>query len=145
MYEKEVTLIEWSAPACLLCGQTRQIIIEEDDRSCERGAGEVRLNRGFRSDLQCFLPAWNSRGMMSNMVKGKPQVVLTSDASGSWGCCAYLISGEWFQLELPSSWAGVHITIKELLPIVIGAAVWGRQWKGRSVLCLCDNAAIVAV
>ena len=24
---------------------------------------------------------------------------------------------------LPSSWAGVHVTIKELLPIVIGAVV----------------------
>ena len=83
--------------------------------------------------------------MKSNMVKGKPQVVLTSDALGSWGCGAYLMSGEWFQLELPRSWAGVHITIKELLPIVIGAAVWGRQWKERSVLCRCNNAAVVAI
>ena len=83
--------------------------------------------------------------MKSNMVKGKPQVVLTSDALGSWGCGAYLMSGEWFQLELPRSWAGVHITIKELLPIVIGAAVWGRQWKERSVLRRCNNAAVVAI
>ena len=72
-------------------------------------------------------------------------MVLTSDPSGSWWCGAYLTSGEWFQLELPSSSAGVHITIKELLPIVNGAAVWGRQWKERSVLCLCDNVAVVAI
>ena len=78
---------------------------------------KVRLNRGFRSDLHwwaCFLPAWNGRGMMSSVVRGKPQVLLTSDASGSWGCGAYLVSGEWFQLELPSSWDDVHI----------GSATW---------------------
>ena len=48
-----------------------------------------RSNRGFRSDLcwwACFLPAWNGTGMMAGVVKGSPQVVLTSDASGSWGC-----------------------------------------------------------
>ena len=108
----------------------------------------VRLNRGFRSDLRwwtCFLPAWNGKSMMAGVVKGRPQVVMTSDASGSWGCGAYLSSGEWFQLELPSSWDGIHITMKELLPIVIGAAVWGSQWKGVSVLCRCDNAAVVAI
>lgn len=109
---------------------------------------KVRLNRGFRSDLRwwvCFVPAWNGKSMMTGMIKGHPQVVMTSDASGSWGCGAYLSSGEWFQLELPTSWSSVHITIKELLPIVIGAAIWGSQWEGLSVLCRCDNAAVVAI
>ena len=51
----------------------------------------------------------------------------TSDASASWGCGAFIYVGEWFQLELPSSWDGIHITIKELLPIVIyGAASGGN-------------------
>ena len=56
---------------------------------------KVRLNRGFRSDLRwwaCFLPAWNGKSMMSGMIKGRPQVVMTYDASGSWGCGAYLSS-----------------------------------------------------
>ena len=108
----------------------------------------VRLNRGLGSDLcwwACFLPAWNGTGMMAGVVKGSPEVVLTSDASGSWGCGAFTSAGEWFQLELPSSWDGVNITIKELLPIVIGAALWGSQWQGTCVQCLCDNAAVVAI
>ena len=50
-----------------------------------------------------------------------------------------------FQLKLPGSWDGIHITAKELLPIVIGAALWGEQWRGQTVRCLCDNAAVVAV
>ena len=108
----------------------------------------VRLNRGFRSDLcwwACSLPVWNGTGMMAGVVKGSLQVVLTSDASGSWGCGTFTLAGEWFQLELPSSWDGVNITIKELLPIVIGAALWGSQWQGMCVQCLCDNLAVVAI
>ena len=34
---------------------------------------------------------------------------------------------------------------KELVPIVIGAAIWGRQWAGKVILCRSDNAAVVAV
>jgi len=35
------------------------------------------------------------------------------------------------------------ITVKELLPIVLAAAVWGGQWRGRMVLCPCDHQAVV--
>ena len=72
-----------------------------------------RLNRGFRSDLQwwaCFLPAWNGKNMMTGMIKGRPQVVMTSDASGSWRVVGLFVIREWFQIELPSSWSCVHIT-----------------------------------
>ena len=108
----------------------------------------LRLNVGFRSDLQwwaTFLPSWNGVGMMSGLVKGEPQVVLTLDASGSWGIGAYTSTWEWFQLELPESWRDVHITVKELIPIVIGVAIWGSKWKGAMVRCMCDNVAVVAV
>ena len=42
------------------------------------------------------------------------------------------------------SLGGPHITIKELLPIVLGVALWGKQWVGKTVRCRCDNAAAVA-
>lgn len=108
----------------------------------------IRLNQGFRSDLcwwSCFLPWWNGVSMMSGVVVSSPKVMMTSDASGSWGCGAFTSAGEWFQLEFPESWNDIHITVKELLPIVIGAAVWGCQWKGLTVTCRCDNAAVVAI
>ena len=35
--------------------------------------------------------------------------------------------------------------MKELLPIVLAAAVWGPQWRGRVIRYRCDNAAIVHV
>ena len=41
--------------------------------------------------------------------------------------------------------AGASIAAKELLPIIAAAAIWGPQWGGSSVLCHCDNEAVVAV
>ncbi len=82
---------------------------------------------------------------MSSVVKGEPQVVLTTDASGAWGCGAYTSTGLWFQLKFPDSWSEIHITVKELLPIVMAVAVWGRLWKGATVSCRCDNMAVVAI
>ena len=35
--------------------------------------------------------------------------------------------------------------MKELLPIALSASIWGSRWKGLTVPCLCDNAAVVAV
>ena len=108
----------------------------------------IRLNRAFRSDLRWwaqFLPIWNGTGMMSAVARCGFTATLTSDASGSWGCGAYSSSGDWFQLEWPESWKDLHITIKELLPVVLGIAVWGERWKGGAILCRCDNAAVVAI
>ena len=108
----------------------------------------IRLNRGFRSDLQwwaCFLPSWNGTSMMSGVVPPYPTVSITSDASGTWGCGAYSSAREWFQLRWPESWSGVHITVKELLPIVLGVALWGRKWRGSTIRCWCDNMAVIAI
>ncbi len=108
----------------------------------------VRLNAGFRSDLKwwnCFLPIWNGTCPMSSVVRANPQVVLTSDASGKWGCGAYTSTGDWFQLKFPDSWLEVHITVKELLPIFLAVAVWGHLWRGVTVSYRCDNMAVVAI
>ena len=109
---------------------------------------KVRLNARFRSDLKwwsCFLPVWNGKELMSSVTRSGPPVVITSDASGSWGCGAFTSTGEWFQLKLPETWSDIHITVKELLPIILGVAVWGWAWRGYKVTCLCDNTAVVAI
>ena len=41
-------------------------------------------------------------------------------------------------------WSDVNITAKELLPIVLDCAMWGKSWHLRSVLARCDNMAVVA-
>ena len=35
--------------------------------------------------------------------------------------------------------------MRELLPIVLASAIWGKHWKGQRVVCHCDNAAVVAI
>ena len=35
--------------------------------------------------------------------------------------------------------------VKELVPIVVAVALWGKLWSGTSVMCRCDNQAVVAV
>ena len=52
----------------------------------------------------------------------------------------------WFQLAWSDATAlkDKNIATQELLPIVLAAAVWGRQWTGLHIQCLCDNEAVVA-
>ena len=67
-----------------------------------------------------------------------------SDVSGAWGCGAWW-RHRWFQLKWDERAAQLPIVIKEMLPIVIAAAIWGNDWQGHVVTCHCDNQAVVAV
>ena len=105
----------------------------------------VRLNAQCKADIawwQLFLPAWNGSGFL-NHDRGSLQVF--SDASGSWGCAAInTLTGQWFQLEWPQSWKSVNIAIKEFIPVVISAAVWGSTWQESTICFNIDNQAVVA-
>ena len=86
----------------------------------------VWLNEGFRSDQHwwaVFLDDWNGVSMLDSLVHKIPSTTLTSDASGRWGCGAFSSSGAWFQFRWPPAWEAIHITVKELLPIVVACAV----------------------
>ena len=104
----------------------------------------VRLNEVVRSDLHwwsCFLVRWNGRSLI---LPEEPSTTIYTDASGSWGCGALLSNGQWFQLQWPTSWEAVHIAAKEMVPIAVAVAVWGRQLSGQSLLVKSDNMAVVA-
>ena len=32
-----------------------------------------------------------------------------------------------------------------MIPIIIAGAIWGRSWKGKLIICHCDNQSLVAV
>ena len=70
---------------------------------------------------------------------------ITSDTSGTWGCGAFSSLGEYFQPEWSESWKELHITIQELLPVVLSVALWGGHWHDGTIRCRCDNAAVVAI
>ena len=108
----------------------------------------IRLSVGARSDIEwwaTFLPQWNGVSLMGSDSHAPPRLVVTSDASGSRGCGAFSSKGEWFQLPWPEAWDSIHITCKELLPIVLACAVWGRGAEGGVVQCRTDNAAVVSI
>ena len=108
----------------------------------------ICLNAEFCSDLEwwvTFLPGWNGVGMLSSLCKRPHSQSFTSDASGSWGCGAFSTCGKWFQFTWPDQWTSIHITIKELLPVVMSCGLWGHRWRGKSVLACRDNVAVVHV
>ena len=66
------------------------------------------------------------------MVQGSArtqQVAVFTDASGEVGCRDWWGSW-WFQYKWPlmGSFRDLPITQKEVLPVVMATAVWGRQW-----------------
>ncbi len=90
----------------------------------------VRLSREARSDIEWwyqFSEKWNGVALMRGNRQSQAGATVTSDASGGWGCGAFC---KWFMLQWLES--GI-ITVKELVPIVIAAAVWGSEWKGKTV------------
>ena len=114
--------------------------------SHRRCGGFVRLNRAFQADLawwRAFLQEWNGVGFMSACAQPTAMVELVSDASGSWGCGAFWGS-RWLQVQWDDSAVRLPIAAKELLPIILGAAIWGAWWKGLVVTCRCDNQAVVS-
>ena len=39
----------------------------------------------------------------------------------------------------------LHITAKELVPILIAVMTWGQKWRGYTVSVFCDNEAVVTI
>ena len=54
-------------------------------------------------------------------------------------------NGAWFNHMWPSCWSVKDIAVKELLSIVLAAAMWGPCWAGRHILFHTDNLAVVQV
>lgn len=53
----------------------------------------------------------------------------------------------WFQVAWKDTRCSpsTNIAVKELIPIIITAALWGKEWQGKVINCRCDNQAVVAV
>ena len=49
-----------------------------------------------------------------------------------------------FQVAWPSQYLLSSIALKELVPVVLVAAVWAHQWGGSFVLCHSDNTVVVS-
>jgi len=106
----------------------------------------TRLNKEFHSDVywwHVFLQRWNEISLLKWTTNHlPPDLVIQTDALGSWGCGAFF-QGKWLQWEWPPDWMAVGIMAKELTPIILSCAVWGKLLSWQRVLFQCDNQSVV--
>ena len=118
-----------------------------------RAHHHVRLNTAIRSDLcwwAAFMEGWNGASLVQEFGTRQASHECWTDASGRFGCGA-LWGTQWLQVEWPASYKEhcrslreASITLKELLPVVLACAIWGRQWADSMVVVHCDNEGAVA-
>ena len=107
----------------------------------------IRLNVAARADLvwwHLFVEHWNGISLLWNSRKLSPDITVSTDASGSWGC-GVCWGTHWLQLKWPSRIKDLPIAVKELIPVVLAAAIFGPQWSGKVIQFKIDNAAVVQV
>ena len=105
------------------------------------------LNAEFKSDLQWWnllLNRWNGKSCLAVHISAPADREMETDASGPWGC-GTICGDEWLQLAWIGDWPEQSITVKELGPIVLAIAVWGKAWARQCILAKCDNMAVVHV
>ena len=69
---------------------------------------------------------------------------ISSDAATSNGCAAILGDSR-FALCWPDELDLTHISILELVPIVLAASVWGMFWQSKRLIFKCVNLSVVSV
>eukprot|EP00794_Sanderia_malayensis_P001375 gene1375-biopygen1124 len=106
----------------------------------------VRLSAWERDDIDWWvslLSCWNGRSLFlyRNWTEA-PTIKVTSDAAGSKGFAA-IYNAQWFAAPWPADLSAINIAIKELIPIVLAAKLWGESWQRMRVAFRCDNMAVV--
>ena len=105
-----------------------------------------RLNLAAHSELawwDLLLEHWPGISVHQFLLLKQPDQHMFTDTSGSWGCGAWS-APHWFQIQCTSELTLQRIALKELLPITVAVAIWGDTYRGRVILCHCNNAAVVS-
>ena len=95
----------------------------------------IRLNLPARTDIMwwyLFVEEWNGVSLLWDLGLRKPNLEVYTDASGTWGCGAFLDS-MWFHLEWSDRLRPLSIVVKEMFPVVLATATFGDQWAGKVV------------
>lgn len=95
----------------------------------------IRLNSAAWADITwwyIFVERWNGLSIAWDLKQCNPNITVHSYSGNSW-----------FQLEWPLKAKDFTIAIKELFPVVISAALFGKAWYGQLVEFKVDNIAVV--
>lgn len=123
----------------------RLIDLLHSTSSRPEGSSIVRLSKGSQADIAWwmeFVAGWNGMSFL-RPIHSLPTVVITSDASESWGCGAWY-GDSWFQVPWDDRAQALSIAAKELVPIILACRAWGHAWHACQVRCMCDNQVVVA-
>ena len=106
----------------------------------------AHLSKEVKRDLiwwDYLLQNWNGKSffLMQNW-QVPADLELSSDAASTCGCSA-IFGNSWFALRWPVDIDLPHISVLELIPIVLAASYWGKFWSGQRILFQCDNSAAV--
>ena len=109
---------------------------------------KTRISNAMVEDLhvwQSFLVNHNGVQMITDLWTSN-HLDLYTDASGGLGYGTYF-EGHWAYGKWPA-WLRhkrikVHITFKELFPVVLSIVLWGQEWANQRVTFHCDNQAVV--
>ncbi len=106
----------------------------------------VRLSVWERDDIlwwNFLFQEWNGRSMfLLPKWEAAPNIMITSDAAGSIGFAA-IHENEWFAEKWPQNALTINMAVKEFIPIIIAAKVWGSSWERKRVAFHSDNMAEV--
>ena len=108
----------------------------------------IKLNSDARADIDAwltFLHDFNGVSLfLHDQFVSSDAIKLYSDASGAKGYAA-VFGSRWLAGPWTLAFEGLHITIKELFPIVLALEVWGHQLRNHKILFKSDNQAVVEI
>ena len=106
----------------------------------------VTLSQWEQDDLRWWntlFEKWNGRSLfMLPEWENSPDFIVTSDAAGSIGFGAFY-QNDWFAQMWSVDTLSLNIAIKELIPVVIAAKLWGFLWEHKRIEILSDNMAVI--
>ena len=95
----------------------------------------IQLNAAARGDIMwwhVFVNKWNGISLAWDLGCHSPEITVCTDVSGLWGCGGYTAT-DWFQYKWLAHHYVLSIASKELIPVVISVAIFGRRWSGKIV------------
>lgn len=109
----------------------------------------ITLNADARADLNLwhtFIENYNGKScfLFQNWISSDV-IKLYSDSAGVHGGYAAVFGNKWFAKEWSEEMKDLHITVKELFPIVVALDFWGHLLANHKILFLTDNAAVADI
>ena len=88
----------------------------------------IWLNAPARADLLWWglvVHRWNGISALWDVSVWEPDILVASDASGSWGCRVHWLR-HCVAVKLPPQLQETSIQVKEMIPVVLAAALGGK-------------------